>query len=151
MQRDDGRSRRTGVGQFARSGFGGAAFDAQQDDAVRARRRVGQCVCQLQLRHGHGAVKAIQVRDFEAVQRDGLQRMRTAHQADRLAVRGQAPTHITTNGACAENDEVHADAFWINGRRCTAMEAAPAHCAATRLPGLAQRRRYLQAPAACIF
>ena len=27
-----------------------------------------------------------------------------------LAVRGQAPTHITTNGACAQNDEVHADA-----------------------------------------
>jgi hypothetical protein len=36
-------------------------------------------------------------------------------------VGGQAPTHITTNGACAENDEVHASALLINGRQCTGM------------------------------
>ncbi|MNL57537.1 hypothetical protein D3C87_1811110 [compost metagenome] len=67
---------------------------------------VCQRVGQLQGTGRHVAVKAVEVGHLQALQSDGLQRMRTPDQAYRLATGCQAAAHIAAYGACAENNEM---------------------------------------------
>ena len=63
-------------------------------------------------------VKAVQVGHAQALRCDGLQRVGAAHQGHGLAMRGQTAAHITTDGACAENDEVHGNEILGEWARC---------------------------------
>ena len=107
LQREDGGARRAGGRQFACGRLCGATFDTQQDDAVSPRRGVGQRVHPRQSSCGHLAVKAVEVAHPQAVRLQRRQCVGAPHQADGLAVGRQAPAHVATNGACAQNDEVH--------------------------------------------